>query len=155
MRVFRSSVLFMLMLMISLVSGCQKYQRDIYDKDNKIAEQGDSYTFITRIGSTANDKMNAKFSGFYGMDSTWTIDASGEEIATMEVNAEVSKGRFKVVLISPDNKVHTVFEGSKNETIDLRLSKGISRIKIVGDEAKGNIEMSIKGNDKVKISKAK
>jgi hypothetical protein len=147
-------VIIVLAIMVSIFAGCTRYQRHIYNDDSKVAAAADSYSFGSRIGNTYDDKTKFKFSRFYGTETLWTVDAKEEGTITLEIKADVENGKFKAVLISPDKEVSTIFEGSKEEKLEVKVPKGKSRIKVVGDGAKGDISIKIKESDNIKVKKS-
>lgn len=46
-------------------------------------------------------------------------------------------------MISPDNDVRTIFEGGSDSSLDVAIEKRTNRIKIVGKNAKGEINFKI------------
>jgi hypothetical protein len=154
----RKLIIFSLtVILLVTLTGCRvsDYQSSIYNDNSKIIKQADSYNFKNRIGSTSNDKSEMKFGTFYGVDSIWSIDAKADDIVNIEYDLKIERGNFKVVLISPDNKVTTIAEGNKSGKEELKLQDGKSRVKVVGNNAKGAIKLSAKGGENVKIRKAK
>jgi len=147
-------IIIVLAIMVGILTGCTKYQRDIYNDDSKISGEADSYTFRTRLGNTYDDKAKFKFSKFYGMETLWVVNAKAEGAITLDIKAEVNNGKFKAVLISPDKQVSTIFEGSKEEKLEVKVPKGKSRIKVVGDGAKGEVNIIIKESDNIKVKKS-
>lgn len=154
----RGLIIFSLtVILLGSLTGCRvsDYQSSIYNDDSKIVKQADSYSFRNRIGSTSNDKTEMRFGTFYGVDSIWSMDAKADDIVNIEYDIKIERGNFKVVLINPDNKVTTIAEGSKSGKEELKLQNGKSRVKVVGNNAKGAIKLSVKGGENVKIRKAK
>jgi subtilisin-like proprotein convertase family protein len=141
------------LMCIFALGGCavSDYQKSLYKDDSKIASQADSYSFRNRLGSASSGKASVKFGTFFGMDTLLAIEASQESTASLEVDVKINSGDFKVVLISPDNKVTTIAEGTKSGLQELKLQKGKSRIKIVGNNAKGEVKLNIKDNDYIKV----
>lgn len=146
-------VLITSLIFVFSAGGCSvsEYQRNLYKDDSKIISQSDSYNFKNRLGSNSNGKASIKFGTFYGMDTVFTIEASNEAVAMLEIDSKVDSGNFKVVLISPDNKVVILAEGTKSGAQELKLQKGKSRIKIVGNNAKGEVKLNIKDNENIKV----
>jgi hypothetical protein len=141
------------LMVVFTAGGCSgsEYQRSLYKDDSKIISQSDSYSFKNRLENASNGKVTIRFGSFYGMDTLFTIEASKEAVAPLELDSKVDSGDFKVVLISPDNKVEILAEGTKSAKQEFKLQKGKSRIKIVGNNAKGEVKLNIKDNENIKI----
>lgn len=148
-----------LFIIISLLAGCggiTNKQKNIYNKDKQIAEEGDTYSYLKRISSKDSIDINQiylEFDRFYGTDTLWSIDSS--ENCKVEINyaAEVKKGEFKAVLITPEKEVLNIFEGSDEGTKTMELNEGKYTLKIVGKEAKGKIDVSIEENLNIELEK--
>jgi len=133
-------------LALLFFTGCAStgaYQKSFYDDDEKIAAQGDSYTFILRVGSTKKDSTALSFKGFTGKQTVWSIDAQGEGAVNLTLDVDIDSGRFKVCLVSPDGLVTVVAENTQEDAYAIPITKGKSRIVIVGDEAKGDVAASL------------
>jgi len=63
---------------ITSCSFVTNYQKSIFDDENKIADEGDSYTYSTRQGKSAGNEANIKFASFSGMDTIFEITSTGE-----------------------------------------------------------------------------
>lgn len=129
--------------------------KDIYTDENKICAEYDSYSFYNRTGTTNNKKnhLEISYKGFDGMQTIWIIQAQKPCKIEMDFDSEVKRGKFKTVLISPEKRVITMFEQTKKGTRSEDLSKGEYRIKIVGQNAKGHISMTILNNDSMRLTR--
>jgi len=147
-------VTLVIILCLGIVSGCVETNpsKTLYNDTSKIAEQADSCTFIESIGTKENGDniLEIKYYGFYGMKTIWQINAESTGKISIKYDSVVKSGKFKLVLITPKNKVITIFEQSKQGNYDAILQKGQYRIKIVGKNAKGNIKMEVEPDDSVK-----
>lgn len=149
-----SLVLILSILVLTTLNGCSKisdYQKGIYDDSKEIVKQHDSFTFKVRIGNSMNNEASIKFSTFNGMETLWSINAKNNGSITLDYDAEIDKGDFKLVLITPDNEIVKIFEGSEEGEKRIDLIEGESRIKIVGKESKGKLTIYIKEEENVKI----
>lgn len=136
------------------MAGCSKvntYQKEIYNDNSKISSQADSYSFVKRIGSTKNNEASISFGTFNGVETIWGIDSEAAGNVSLDYNGEITNGKFKVVLVTPDNEVIKVFESSDNKSLTIDLNKGQSKIKIVGNDAKGKVQLFIKTDGNIKI----
>lgn len=148
-------LLIVLSFVIILILGCEgtSYQKSIYNDDDKIVKQGDSYTFGVRNGNTINNTANIKFSSFTGTDTLFTIDAKTNTTIKIDYDSKVSSGDFKIVIINPNDKIIKVIEGTQRGSVDVEILKGKNRIKIVGKGAKGTINLKINASEEVSINK--
>lgn len=144
-----------LIMCISLLSGCgiNDYQKNLYDNEKDLCKQADSYSYVLRVGNTINNKTSIKYGTFYGMDTIFIIDSKESGKITLNYESKIDSGKFKGVLISQDDKVTTIFEGNAKKEETLEVEKGINRIKIVGNNAKGNFNMEIKVPDTMELKK--
>lgn len=152
-----SIIILSLVMCISFLCGCgeKSYENDFYNNDNKLCKQADNYNFVFRSENTFNNKSSVKFGTFYGMETIFTIDAKEGGKITLNYEAKIDSGKFKTVLISQDDKVTTIFEGDSKKEETIEVNKGTNRIKIVGNNAKGNFKMDITLPDTMKIKNRK
>lgn len=140
-------VLFILMTAV-LFSGCSvsTKQKMMYENDELIAEEGDSYTFLSRIGDTDETESEIRFKRFYGSDTIWNINIKEQGELIFEFDSDVDKGKFKGVLISENKEVTTIFEGDAAGSHKYITNKGKYKFKIVGYNAYGNVSIILKPN---------
>lgn len=142
--------IFLVILAISIGTSCNHYQKkDIFDNNSRIVREGDSYSYKDRIGEIDSSSMDLDISGFYGCDTIWYIESNGDNSISLDYNVELIKGRLKLVIISPENKI--IKSINKTGSYDINLIEGTSRVKIVGDNAKGTINTSIKYENNIVI----
>lgn len=122
------------------------YQKSIYDDNSKIISESDSYSYLDRIDKSTDEKLKLKFT-LTGMESVYRFDVKEDEVININYDANISSGKFKVVLVSPEDEVITLLEGSSSDSKDIKINKGENIIKIVGNNAKGTVEISIKSTD--------
>jgi len=156
-RITKLALLLILsMIMISVLNGCSKvsaYQKGIYDNSKAIVKQHDSFFFQKRIGNTGKNESSICFSKFNGMETLWSIKAEDRGSITINYDVEIDKGDFKFVLITPEDDIINLFEGSSEGEQEIELGEGKSRIKIVGREAKGKMAIALTSEGDVKIRK--
>ena len=108
----------------------------IYDDETLIAE--DSENDVWRAYNYCGGENSVKVSKFAlnGSDTLWILYANRE--TTMEVSSEFSlrDGRFKVVLVGPDQTVQTLNESGEKSTVKITLPEGRNVIKMVGQQAR-------------------
>ncbi|MHC1734727.1 MAG: hypothetical protein AB9921_03555 [Erysipelotrichaceae bacterium] len=144
----------LLILLIGFVSGCSQlnsYQAGIYDDDAKIANQGDSYTFGNRLGSIKETSLHLEFSGFYGKQTVWTIEANENGIVRLDVEIALDSGKFKLCRVDADHRVDVIAEGEIDKVIQAEVTRGKNTFVIVGKNAKGEIDVKIQNSDDFSI----
>ena len=141
-------------------SGINSKQKNIYTNNKQIAEEADTYTYLTylnRIDSIdSTEKINQislEFSKLYGTDTLWNIESTGKHELQLSYNSEISKGKFKAVLVTTKEEVLNLFEGTDEGIIEMDLEEGRYRLKIVGQDAKGKIQIDIGGNTNIELEK--
>ncbi|MBL4936529.1 lipoprotein [Clostridium sp. YIM B02515] len=149
-----------LTIIVLSISGCSKinsYQKSVYKDDSKIEAEGDSFTFQNKVGtiesSKTDNKADLKFGGFDGADTIWIIEAKENKKYTLEYDVKIEEGNFKIAFINSDGKVTSITEKTEKNSKEIDIPKGKSRIKIVGNSAKGQFVLSIKADDNITITK--
>lgn len=118
----------------------------IYNNDSKIASKIDNNSYLEKKGINENCRTDLSFK-FTGMDTIWHVISNEDTEINLMYNSNIESGKFKVVLIDPYNNVTNVLEQSESSGSTHNIKKGVSRIKIVGSETKGNLEMIISINE--------
>lgn len=138
-------------------SGVSSKQKNIYTNNEQIAEEADTHTYFTRTGSRDSaEKINQielEFSKFYGTDTLWNIKSSGQHGLEISYNSQITNGKFKAVLITEKEEVLILFEGTDKENIVMDIKPGRYRLKIVGQDAKGKIKITIEENANIELKK--
>lgn len=128
-------------------------QKAMYDNNSYIAQQGDTYTYMTSIGhSEQKDTLDMTYQRFYGSETIWTLNASKPGEIRIKYDSKVKEGRFKAVLISPSKNVLTIVNANKVGNYKYTLQEGEYRIKIIGDNAYGNIRMKLSTGAGITVS---
>lgn len=120
-----------------------------YD-DSKIIESTDNYSFLIRNGLSMNNETNLKFN-FSGINSIWSLSANNENELKITYNSKITSGEFKVLLITSEKKIIDILENNSEGVKDLTLPKGENIIKIVGDNAVGEIQLKLE-EENIKIT---
>lgn len=122
----------------------------LYNNENKIAGDTDSYNLFEVQQTSRNRYFHAKVEKMEGIDTIWDYDASEDEELTMDCNLNVFRGKAKVILIHPDNSLETIIEMTENSEesgeiiCPLSLMKGKNRLKIVaGEDTEFEIDIQI------------
>lgn len=146
-----------LLILLEIIVSCgfNVWQKNIYNNNKKIVQQGDSPTYNSRTGNeNSNDKINWNYSGFSGDDTIWILKPKEDGEITINYDSTVKNGNFKVALVNPKKEeIETILEGTEegNKTIKL-LKEEEYRIKIVGKNAEGDIKLSVNENKNVEIT---
>ncbi|NLI61301.1 MAG: hypothetical protein GX375_07730 [Clostridiales bacterium] len=150
----------LLTLAIMIVSGCSSvtlYQNSIFDDEKKIAKDADSYLYVSRVGSKIEEgkenENHVKFIGFTGMDTIYKINSQGENDLLFTFESTIEDGAFKVVLVSPDDKILNIVDDTKEGNQTVKITEGVSRVKLVGKKAKGEISIKIDWTEGVDIKR--
>ena len=142
-----------LTLAISVLTGCinDPAYKGIYTSDQQIIKQADSWSYGSSVGPITAEGTTLSYKDFSGMDTFWRLEVSENSTLTIDYSSVVNGGQFKLVLITPDNTVSTVFEqGQDSKTLNLPAGK--SRIKIVGLKASGELNVSLQPGPSVTIT---
>lgn len=143
------------LLLVSVIfalaaGGCSgEYMESIYGNDSKIAEESDTYNRVKFIQNIKNNKCTVNAGKMEGMYTIWNCKAPDDTEMDIVYDISVEKGKFKLVLITPDDTVETVVEvtakaGEENSETKLELKKGKNRMKAVaGKDTKFKMELSV------------
>lgn len=131
-------LLSMLLILSILLVGCNiaPSSKDIYDKNDQIALQGDSFTYKVRIANVFDQQADIEFKNFTGAETLFKIRSGN--LLKVDLSKEISSGRFKVVLIDDENEIIEL-----EDEMEVELTNLIYRIKIVGDDASGKFELTL------------
>lgn len=144
---------------ILITAGCSsvaRYQNSIFHDQDKIVKEADSYKYLARIsnnGKGNNNEYDVKFTSFSGMDTIYTIKSQGENDVEFTCKSVVEDGEFKAVLITPDDEVIEIVNGTEEVNKTITIKDGLNRIKLVGRKAKGQISIEINAPEDVHIKK--
>lgn len=119
-------------------------RNDIYDDDAKIAEINVNSAYTNHdLG------VNMTQEGYEGVTKLFQIHSdTSTATLTFEYEANVIKGSFKCVLVTPDHEVITIGEQSGSVTKTLKLEKGFSYLKVVAkDSADVSYDIRLAGID--------
>lgn len=149
---------FILFLLLSVtvlnLTGCKNitdYQKSVYNDNSKIVKEADSYNYLKRVGNAKGNNASITFDRFYGMDTIWTIDADEDGAIKIDYDADIKNGSFKTVIITPNNVVNLIFENSQSGSKEISVKKGKNRIKIIGSDARGEIDFTITLDKQMKL----
>lgn len=134
------------LLSFIFIGGCtttNNAQSKIYDNEEAQLQQGDSYTFVNNLGEREDEKVNIRFTNFTGLYSIWDVTASVEQTLTLSIKGSIERGEFKIIAITPDQKVIKIWEGEGDGDKSLKIPSGTTVIKWVGKGTSGKITMEL------------
>ena len=108
----------------------------VYDNNKKIASDTNTYN-LNNVDQTSEDgHFTASVEKMEGMDTIWNFDTEEDTVIDITYTLNVSSGKIKLVLISPEGEVSVIAEcdSEMTDTSTLNIEKGNNRIKIVADE---------------------
>jgi uncharacterized protein YxeA len=146
-----------LLFLIGIIIICRVVfaKNNIYNNNEKIVKYDYSYNYTNRIGEgeNSNDKIDIKYSGFYGTDTIWILESKEESEITFNYDSIVNSGDFKAVLINSQNEIENILEGTDQGNKTMKLAKGKYKFKLVGRNAEGKVKISIDKNKSIEVSK--
>jgi len=133
--------------------GAGSDKQKIFDDEAGITQDGDTYTFVNRTGSTNSDEDVAlAYTGFSGVQTIWIIEVSAASEVDFEFNSTVDDGDFKVVLVTPDKEIVTLLTGTQQGTATQELTQGKYAVKLLGRNADGQINLSLTPGPNVNLA---
>jgi hypothetical protein len=147
-------LIIIILLLSVIIAGCSpsvRYQNSIFDDEEKIIANRDSFTYRHRIGNNSEDELDLKYASFSGIETVYKITTEEKNNVTFDFESEVEKGDFKVVLITPDSQVVDIIHGTHEGSETIPIKEGISKIKLVGKRAKGHIKIKISADKDVEV----
>lgn len=146
----------MFILSSMLLIGCSKnyMMTSIYDNDEKISSTTNSFNLNIEEQSIEGQQYRGHIEKIEGMDTIWTYESDEDKELDMTYLINVTSGKLKLVLISPDNSVTNIVERTnQSDVIDyatntLYIKKGLNRIKIVaGKDTGAELDITIPNGD--------
>lgn len=134
----------------SFLKTAASYQHSIYDDDSKIASDANSYSYFNKSSITQNDVTQLKFK-LTGVDTLYELNSKDNATVNIDYNCNISNGKFKIVLVSPDKNITTIIDKSCSESKEIPITSGKSKLKIIGDDAEVQLQVSISSKDNVSI----
>ena len=131
------------LVLSALLSGCSPgAMADVYDDDERIAGESNSYTIVRSKQFTENGQhWTASVGKMEGMDTIWTYEAEEATDVDITYTLSVSSGKLKLVWITPDGTLSIIAEcdSAMEEPAQstLHLENGTHRIKLVASEDTG------------------
>ena len=136
---------FLGLLLCIALTGCgpSEKQRAVYNDDSLIAAQSDTYFYVKHLSTQSGTEYTENFGSFTGSDTLWCRNAKEGQTLHVSGSAEIKEGSWKLVLVDPEGNGSVLLEygGTVDETVD--LSDGNWRVKSVGLETKGFVQLTI------------
>ena len=124
-----------------------------YNDRSLILSDEDSYTYQKCVDTGSTDtSLKRDFQGFNGKDTIWMLDAAEDASISLDLSANLSSGKFKVLLVSEDNDITTLLEGDDTQNTSVDLDNGTARIILVGDHASGSCEITLSEINNVRVT---
>ncbi len=140
-----TSILILLMLVLS--NSCAVFDQKLaFYNDKILTNQNDNYTTDKYIGSGDLSSLKCNISSFTGMRTVMKFSSTGEEI-DIDYKVNISKGKFRAVLITADNKVTEIYSESGENTRTLKISEGVNRIKFTGIDSTVEFSFDVYGEN--------
>ncbi|AJA46586.1 hypothetical protein CPAST_c04860 [Clostridium pasteurianum DSM 525 = ATCC 6013] len=148
-------ILTLIIVFVTLI-GCEgkldNQQKSIYDDNSKIVTSSDSFNETDAKKSNSNGKIEENFGDFYGIRTLANITSSGDDgYVIINYSSNIINGKFKLVLVTPDNNVKEIQDTKSDKGEKIELKKGTTKIRIVGKDAKGEYRFKITEYSKVTI----
>lgn len=130
-------ILLSVLLSAVLLSGCGgNTMTSLYDDDEKIASESDTYSFDETMQEIDQQNFGAEIERMEGTSTIWSYKAESDEDIEIHAFLKVDAGKAKLVLIDPDNTVSIITKGNRGDVASndgtLAVKKGENRIKLVG-----------------------
>ena len=124
-----------------------------YNDRSLLLSDEDSYTYQKCVDTGSTDtSLKRDFQGFNGKDTIWMLDAAEDASISLDLSANLSSGKFKVLLVSEDNDITTLLEGDDTQNTSVDLDNGTARIILVGDHASGSCEITLSEINHVRVT---
>ncbi len=146
------------LLLVLLLSGCSNNSMNlVYTNDKEIANDSNSYNLTDDKQNIDGQVYTGEFE-FEGMDTLWTYETDQDCKIDISYLLSLSRGKAKLVLITPDGAVTNIVENTDNSkqdeltTVSLSLLKGENRIKLIAaNKAQIELEVQIDQGDFEKL----
>ncbi|AWB43094.1 hypothetical protein DCC85_01830 [Paenibacillus sp. CAA11] len=131
--------------------GAGESKMSIYSDEERLTEEGDSYTFVDEEGEVTAERVRLKYRGFSGVYTPWHLSSTKDTTTTLQIEGKEKLGNFKLILVTAD-KVETLWKGGKTKALTIQIPKGESMIRWVGQKSAGNLTMTLKGQEGLTVT---
>lgn len=129
-------LLFIIFISVFLLLGtsCKSQKEyDEYNNTTRALNLMNNYNYETlNSRSFTLNKLSADME-FSGIDTLWELDCLTDDMIKMNYHSKNDSGEFKVLLVTADEKVRTIFENSDEGIFKYKIPKGKNYIRIVGN----------------------
>lgn len=140
-----------LLSIVILFTGCStNYMASIYNNDEKISSNTNSFNLDIEEQNIDGQQFSGILKKMEGMDTIWTYDSEEDKDLDMTYLLDVTTGKLKLVLISPDNSLTTLIETTNQSDVTsyttntIQVKKGLNRIKMVaGKNTSAEFDISL------------
>ena len=141
-----------ILLVALLLIGCgQQTQHNVYDDDKQIEGEGNSFSLRNYNQNKNGDRLYVNVGFMDGMDTIWEYDVNSESTVDIGYDLNLTSGRVKLVLITPDGDLCTIAEATKTDAFSgsqsINVDNGKYRIKLVAENAKFELNVSVSAGE--------
>jgi cell division protein YceG involved in septum cleavage len=136
----------LILTVLWFVVGCgdvTNKQSEIFDNQVRLMESADSYTFTKKTGDITNEQGVANFSGFSGVYTVWNLTSAYDVTTNLTISGKIERGNFKLIQITSDHQLVTLWEGGEDKDISISIPEGNSAIKWVGQNSAGHVSIQL------------
>jgi len=133
-----------LITLFMILIGCATDDKQsIYTDEQRIVQEGDSYSFYSRTEEEDDKRLRIDFSRFSGVQTIMELQTEETSKLRLKYVSLVDNGNFKMVLVTEDKKIVKVVEQSDRGILEIAIKSGKNTLKIVGQNAKGYIQLEV------------
>ncbi|MNJ40122.1 hypothetical protein D3C77_350080 [compost metagenome] len=146
-----------LMIVVLLLNGCinnnKVIQEEVYSNNDRLVEQADTFSYTdSKEIKQSSEQLSLEFATFTGVNTMWKITADEEKELELQINQHIDEGEFKTIVVGQEQEVSILCEGDRSQTTSIKLQPNEEyRIKIVGSQAKGKIDINLKPQNGVHL----
>lgn len=122
----------------------------VYNNTLMIQDPIDTYYFNHKEGINFGRELKLNFE-FTGVNTIWDIEVSENTLISIKYISNIAKGFFKVVLVGPKYEIMNILEGTDTGEKCINLNCGKGKIKLIGEDVKGDLNLSINALPNVTI----
>ncbi|NCC64052.1 MAG: hypothetical protein EOM15_05305 [Spirochaetia bacterium] len=120
------------------------YSPNLVDDEQRMLEEGDSFFYKNRNVEVVENQVVLTFKRFSGLETVCTLACEEPQEIGISINAAVNTNLYKLVLINDDREeVTTLSQGSVTNSQTLTLQSGRNRIKVVGYDVDGSVQIAL------------
>lgn len=126
-------------LCMAVLSGCGN-PASVYNNEEELASDVDSYHIVSGVRNQLDNGAEGSFGKMEGMVTARKFAAEEDTAARMEYEFSLTRGKAKLILVTPDGAVTTLVELEEDDSgevkesgvLELALKKGENKIRAVG-----------------------